>query len=71
MKTLSQSRRSMVSVLPRKAKWIKDAAAKFNPNANEVITRQGHIISYDFLIIAIGLQLNYAKVSTILEIRKL
>lgn len=63
MKKLSQSRRSMSTVLPKKAKWIKDAAAKFNPDANEVITKQGHIISYDFLIIAVGLQLCYGKVT--------
>lgn len=63
MKTLSQSRRDMASVIPKKAKWIQDAAAKFNPNANEVITKQGHIISYEFLVIAVGLQLNYGKVS--------
>lgn len=62
MKTLSQSRRSMSTVLPKKAKWIKDAAAKFNPNANEVVTKQGHIISYDILVIAVGLQLCYGKV---------
>lgn len=53
----------MESVLPRKAKWIKDAVAKFNPNSNEVITSGGHSITYDFLVIAIGLQLNYSKVS--------
>lgn len=62
MKTLSQSRRSMSSVLPKKAKWIKDFAAKFTPNANEVITKNGHTISYEILIIAVGLQLCYGKV---------
>lgn len=62
IKTLENSRRSMESVLPRKAKWIKDAAAKFSPNSNEVITSGGHTITYDFLVIAIGLQLNYSKV---------
>lgn len=63
MKKLSQSRRSMESVLPKKAKWIRDAAAQFNPNDNEVVTKQGHIISYELLIIAVGLQLNYSQVS--------
>lgn len=62
MKTLSQSRRSMASVLPKKAKWIQDAAVNINPTANEVITKLGHIISYDFLVIAVGLRLNYEKV---------
>lgn len=63
IKTLSQARRTMESVLPRKVKWIKDAAAKFCPDSNEVITKSGHTIAYEFLVIAVGLQLNYSKVS--------
>lgn len=66
MKKISQSHRPMESVLPKKAKWIKDSAAKFNPNANEVITKQGHIIEYDILVIAVGLQLCYGKVKLVL-----
>ncbi|XP_031625922.1 sulfide:quinone oxidoreductase, mitochondrial [Contarinia nasturtii] len=62
MKTLSQVRRSMASVLPKKAKWIQDAAVRFDPDDNEVITKQGHIISYELLIIAVGLQLCYGKI---------
>lgn len=62
MKTLSQSRHNMESVLPKKAKWIKDAVAQFNPDANEVVTRDGHVISYDIIVIAMGLQLNYGEV---------
>lgn len=65
MKTLSQSRRSMSSVLPKKSIWIKDAAEKFDADANEVITKQGHTISYDILIIAVGLQLCYEKVNIV------
>lgn len=68
IKTISQSRRSMKSVLPRKATWIKDAAAKFNPSANEVITKQGHTISYELLVVAVGLQLNYAKVNWVIAL---
>lgn len=67
MKELSQSRRSMGSVLPAKAKWIKDSAVQFDPDANEVITKQGHVINYDILVIAVGLQLNYDKVIDILK----
>lgn len=62
MRTLSESVRSMKSVLPANAKWIQDEAVELNPAANEVITKQGHKITYDFLVIAVGMQLNYAKV---------
>lgn len=65
MKTLSDSVRSMKSVLPDKAKWIQDEAVQFNPAANEVITKQGHKITYDFLVIAVGMQLDYDKVKLI------
>lgn len=63
MKTLAESTRSMKSVLPANAKWIQDEAVQLNPAANEVITKQGHKITYDFLVIAVGMQLNYDKVS--------
>lgn len=62
MKKLAQARRSMESVLPKNAKWIKDSAVEFNPDANEVVTKTGHKINYDVLVIAVGLQLNYDKV---------
>lgn len=62
MKSLSQSRQSMKSVLPKKAKWIKDSAVQFNPQTNEVITKYGRTINYDIVVIAVGLQLNYDKV---------
>lgn len=62
MKSLSESRRYMQLVLPKSAKWIKDSAVQFNPDANEVITKLGHTINYDIVVIAVGLQLNYDKV---------
>lgn len=62
MKHLPESYRAMKSVLPKKAKWIRDAAVKFLPQENQVITKSGHIITYDLLIVAVGLELNYDKV---------
>lgn len=64
MKRLSQSYRDMKSVLPKSAKWIKDAAVKIDPKNNQVLTKDGHTITYDLLIVAVGLQLNYDKVRT-------
>lgn len=62
MKDLSQSYRSMESVLPKKAKWLKDEAVQFNAKDNQVVTKGGHTITYDILVVAVGLQLNYDKV---------
>lgn len=59
---LSESQRKMNEVLPENVHWVKDSAVKFNPEENLVITAEGHEITYDILIVAVGLQLNYNKV---------
>lgn len=52
----------MGDVLPKKAKWIKDSASLFNPEKNCLITASGDEITYEYLIIAMGLKLDYGKV---------
>jgi sulfide:quinone oxidoreductase len=48
--------------LPREVKWIRSAVAEFNPDANEVVTADGERVAYDFLIVAIGLSLDYSAI---------
>lgn len=63
MKRLEHSYKSMADVLPKKAKWLQEAAVEFDPESNTVKTSGGNTIKYDMLLIATGLQLNYNKVS--------
>lgn len=44
---------------PDSAKWVQDSVAEFDPDNNKVITSKGESISYDFMVLATGLQLNY------------
>lgn len=62
IKTLNDSYRPMAKVLPALAKWLKDSAVKFEPENNAVYTANGDKIEYDFLLVAVGLQLNYNKI---------
>ncbi len=62
MKSLEQSAQPMEKVLPKKARWIKDRAVQFNPEENRLITASGQEITYEYLVLALGLQLDYAKV---------
>ena len=62
MKSLDQSAQPMEKVLPKKAHWIKDRAVQFNPEENRLITASGQEITYEYLVLALGLQLDYAKV---------
>lgn len=50
-------------VLPKKADWIKQHVVGFDPANNKVMTDDGQEINYQYLVVALGLQLNYSKVS--------
>lgn len=52
----------MEKVLPKDSKWIKDRVDKFKPESNIVVVANGDTIQYEYLIIALGLQLNWNKV---------
>lgn len=67
MKSLKDSYRPMGKVLPTLAKWVKDSAAKFEPENNTVYTAKGDKIEYDMLLVAVGLQLNYDKIPGLVE----
>ena len=59
--------RPMKSVIPKRVHWIKDAVAQFEPDKNVIRTREGKIITYDWLVIAAGLQLNWDKIPGLKE----
>ena len=67
LKDLSQSGKPMSEVLPRKAEWIKDKVVTFDPDNNRVTTQEGHEIDYEFLVVAMGIQLNYDRIKGLNE----
>jgi len=67
VKTLSQSMRPMESLLPKDAKWLKDSVATFEPEKNQVVTESGDVVSYEFLVVAMGLELRYDKIKGLPE----
>lgn len=54
--------------LPAGVKLIKDRAIEFNPDANKVVIGSGETISYDFLVIAAGLALDFGQIKGLEEI---
>lgn len=46
----------------KKVKWIKDEVKTFDADNNSLITRSGEKISYDYLVVATGLQYHYEKI---------
>lgn len=46
-------------VIDDRVTWIRDSCQQFNPDKNQVITRQGKIITYDYLVVAAGIQIDW------------
>jgi len=61
------SRKPMADVMPPKAKWIKAAAAEFDPQNNKVTLSDGSKIKYDVLVVAMGIQTLWSKVKGLEE----
>ncbi len=59
--------RTETSVIPAKAKWIKDAVISFQPAQNTVTTKHGDVYKYDYLVVAPGIQLDWDKVKGLKE----
>ncbi len=57
--TFDDIKKRNADFIPSDVKWIKDEVATFNPDKNEVVTRSGEVIGYDYLIVATGLAYHY------------
>ena len=64
---INKTIRTEASVMPRDVRWIKEAAAIFQPQENTVITTEGNTYTYDYLIVAPGIQLNWGDVKGLKE----
>jgi sulfide:quinone oxidoreductase len=56
------TRRSEQSVIPRGVTWIRDAVTSFQPEQNQVTIGDGGIVRYRILIVAPGIELDWAAV---------
>ncbi|MFA4132878.1 MULTISPECIES: FAD/NAD(P)-binding oxidoreductase [unclassified Brevibacillus] len=57
-----ESERDLSSLIPTGVDWICDAVTMFQPEQHTLSTKQGAVFSYDYLVIAAGLQLDWEGV---------
>ncbi|MFW6053383.1 MAG: FAD-dependent oxidoreductase [Persicimonas sp.] len=57
-----ESARSMKQVIPRAATWIRDRAATFQPDEDQLTLASGDTVSYEQLVVAPGIQLDWDAV---------
>jgi sulfide:quinone oxidoreductase len=54
-----QTVREEADCIPPGVKWIKDGADRFDPENNKAITISGKEITYDYMVVCCGIQLNW------------
>lgn len=54
-----ESERDLASLIPAGVDLIGDAVTEFRPNQNTLLTKQGTIVSYDYLVETAGLQIDW------------
>uniref|UniRef100_A0A8C5L9U1 Sulfide:quinone oxidoreductase, mitochondrial n=1 Tax=Jaculus jaculus TaxID=51337 RepID=A0A8C5L9U1_JACJA len=66
-KQLSSSGRPTASVIPSGIEWIQARVTELSPDKNCIYIDNGKQISYKYLIIALGIQLDYHKIKGLPE----
>lgn len=51
-----------IDIQPAGIEWIREMVAEFDPAANAVVTDEGRRITYDFLVVATGVHLDYSLI---------
>lgn len=60
--TVEATARPEASLIPEGVRWIRGSVVRFVPEESLVVTDAGETVGYDFLVVAPGIQLDWAKV---------
>lgn len=57
----------MSSLVPKNAEWVKDSVVEFKPDDNSVKLADGRDVKYKFLVVAVGIQLDFNRIKGLEE----
>lgn len=60
---VEESARPQSRVMPKGVTWHRDAAAEIDPDAREITCDSGATLSYDYLVVCPGIQLDWDKIA--------
>ena len=60
--TMKETVRNEADLIHASVTWVKDFAETFQPEANTITLRSGDTLSYDYLVVCPGLQLDWDKI---------
>jgi sulfide:quinone oxidoreductase len=64
---LVQQERKEALLIPKGVEWIQDRVSGFNPAGNEVQLSSGKTVSYDYLVVCLGLQCDWDQIEGLTE----
>lgn len=64
---ITKTERQQASVMPKGVAWIKDKVKSFSPESNSVSLSNDESITYDYLVVAPGIQLNWKDIKGLEE----
>lgn len=64
---IQDTERNEADVIPNGAKWIKQKVTAFQPEQNAVTLGDGSTLTYDYLVVAPGIQLNWSEIKGLKE----
>ncbi|HHO53229.1 MAG TPA: NAD(P)/FAD-dependent oxidoreductase, partial [Deltaproteobacteria bacterium] len=62
-----ETQREEADYIPDGATWIRDRVASFDPDNNSVTLASGDVLTYDQLVVAAGIQLDWDKVDGLVD----
>ena len=62
-----ESERNQADYIPDNATWVKDFVSSFDPDNNSLTTAGGETISYDYLVVTAGIQIDWDLIKGLKE----
>lgn len=62
-----ESERNEADFIPPGTTWIKEFVESFNPDANSISLKNGDTVTYDYLVVAAGIQIDWGKIKGLKE----
>lgn len=63
LKDVFDSVMPMGRMIHKNAKWIKNTVTKIDPENNKIVLENGDEVSYDYLVVSAGIQLDWHKIA--------
>ncbi|MCK5898265.1 MAG: NAD(P)/FAD-dependent oxidoreductase, partial [Methylococcales bacterium] len=65
--TMAKTTRNQADLIPASIQWIKDSVTSFEPDDKKITLSSGDNVSYDYLVVCPGLQLDWDKIEGLKE----